>query len=107
MIESQTSKSINVICFTESPLKFYPQNRIEKNVKERSLATLGSKIIHSPKESINRDWNNEEELDKRPYKTSHPTCNCNPSKKACPLNRLMKYPNQTNCKTDKEADRAY
>jgi len=33
MIESPMSKSIEVICFTESPLKFYPRNRIEKNVK--------------------------------------------------------------------------
>jgi len=73
MIELQTSKSLKVICFAKSSLKFYPWNRIGKNIKERSPATLGTKIIHSSKESIDRDWNNEEDLDKRPQKTSYPT----------------------------------
>ena len=67
MIESPTLKSIEVICFAKSPFKFYSRNRIEKNVDERSLATLGSKIIHPPKESINQDWNDEEDLNKRPH----------------------------------------
>ena len=73
------SKSLKIICLIKYLFKFYPWNRIEKNVKERSLATLGSKIIHSPKESINRDWNDKEDLNKRPHKASHSTCNCNPS----------------------------
>ena len=107
MIELPTLKRIEVICFAKSPLEFYSRNRIEKNVNERSLATLGSKIVHSPEESINRDWNNEEDLNKRPHQMSHSTCNCNPSKKTYPPNRLMKYLNQNNMKTDKEADRAF
>ncbi len=67
MIESPTLKGIEVICFAESHFEFYSQNRIEKNVDERSLVTLVSKIIQSPKERINRDWNDEEDLDKRPH----------------------------------------
>ena len=66
MIELQMLRSIEVICFIKSLIKLYPWNRIEKNVYERSLAPLGSEIIHSPKESINRDWNDEEDLYKRP-----------------------------------------
>jgi hypothetical protein len=73
MIELPTSKSLKVICFVESSLKFYPWNRIGKNIKERSPVTLGTKTIHRSKESIDRDWNNEEDLDRRPQKTSYPT----------------------------------
>ena len=73
MIELPTSKSLKVICFAESSLKFYPWNRIGKNIEERSPATLGTKIIHSSKENIDCDWNNEVDLDKRPQKASYPT----------------------------------
>ena len=107
MIESPTLKRIEVICFAKSPLEFYSRNRIEKNVNERSLATLGSKIVHSPEESINRDWNNEEDFNKRPHQTSHLTCNCNPSKKSYPPNGLVKYLNRDKMKTNKKADRAF
>jgi hypothetical protein len=68
MIELPTSKSLGVVCFAKSSLKFYPWNRIGKNIKKRSPATLGMKIIHSSKESIDCDWNNEEDLDTRPQK---------------------------------------
>ena len=57
MIELLTSKSLKVICFTKSSFKFYPWNRIEKDIKESSPATLGSKIIYSSKENVDCDQN--------------------------------------------------
>ena len=61
MIELLTSKSLKVICFTKSSFKFYLWNRIDnKDIKESSSAILGSKIIYSSKESVDRDWNDED-----------------------------------------------
>jgi hypothetical protein len=71
MIELPTSKSLKVVCFAKSSLKFYPWIRIGKNIKKRSPATVGTNIIHFLKESIDCDWNNEEDLDERPQKTSY------------------------------------
>jgi hypothetical protein len=63
-------KSLKIICLIKYFFKFYPWNRITKNVKERSPATLGSKIIHTSKESIDRDWNDKEDFNERPQVTS-------------------------------------
>jgi hypothetical protein len=73
MIELPTLKSLKIICFIKYFLKFNSWNRIAKNVKERSPATLGSKIIHTPKESLDRDWNDKEDLNERPQVMSQPT----------------------------------
>jgi hypothetical protein len=70
MIESPTLNILKIICLIKYFFKFYPWNRIAKNVKERSPVTLGSKIILSPKESIDSDWNDKEDLNKRPQVTS-------------------------------------
>jgi hypothetical protein len=70
MIELPTSKSLKTICLIKYFFKLYPWNSIAKNVKERSPVTLGSKIIHTSKESINCDWNNKEDLNERPQVTS-------------------------------------
>jgi hypothetical protein len=62
MIELPTWKSLKIICIIKYFFKFYPWNRIAKYVEERSLATLGSKIIHTSKESIDCDRNDKEDL---------------------------------------------
>jgi hypothetical protein len=59
-------KSLKIICLIKYFPKFYPWNRIAKNVNERSHATHGSKIMHTSKESIDRDWNDKEDLNERP-----------------------------------------
>jgi hypothetical protein len=61
MIELLTSKNLEVVCFAKSSFKYYPCNRIGKNIKQRSPVTLGTKIILSLKERIGCDWNNEED----------------------------------------------
>jgi hypothetical protein len=66
MIELPMSKSLKIICLIRVFFKFCPWNRIAKNVKERSPATLGSKIIHTSKESIDCDRNDKEDLNERP-----------------------------------------
>ncbi len=52
MIESTTSKQINIIRFTRSTFKFYARNRVPKYIEKRPLAMLRSKIIYSPKECV-------------------------------------------------------
>jgi hypothetical protein len=66
MIELPTLKSLKIICLMKYFFEFYPWDRIAKNVKERSPATLGSKIIHTLKESIDCDRNDKEDLNERP-----------------------------------------
>ena len=73
MIELLVSKSLKIICLIKYFFKFYPWNRIAKNVKERSPATLGFKIIHTLEESLDCDWNDKEDLNERPQVMSQPT----------------------------------
>jgi hypothetical protein len=70
MIELPMSKSLKIICLKKYFFKFYPWNRIANNDKERFSATLGSKIIHTSKESIDCDRNDKEDLNERPQITS-------------------------------------
>ncbi len=62
LIESMTLKRIEIIQFTNLSFKFYSLNRVFENVEERLFAMLRSKIIDSPKESVECDWNNEYNL---------------------------------------------
>ncbi len=55
-------KRIKIILFTNASFKFYSWNTVFENVKKGSFAMLRSKIIDSPKESVERDRNNEYNL---------------------------------------------
>ncbi len=78
MIESTALKQIKIIRFTWSTLKFYARNRIPKYIEKRPLAMFRSKVIYSPKECVQRDWNDKDNLKNRPPESSSITGNCDP-----------------------------
>ena len=82
MIESTALKRVKNIRFTRSTFKFYARNRIPKYIEKRPLAMFRSKVIYSPKECVQRDWNNKDNLKNRPPESSSITGNCDPRDEA-------------------------
>ena len=89
MIESKALKRINIIQFTRSTFKFYARNRIPKYIEKRPLAMLRSKIIYSPKDCVQCDRNNEDNLKNSPPESSGVTGNCNPWEETWPLIKIL------------------
>jgi hypothetical protein len=70
MVEMTTLKRIKIIRFARSTFKFDSWDRIPKDVEKGLLAMLRSKIVNSPKESVQRNWNDKDNLKNRPPESS-------------------------------------
>jgi hypothetical protein len=70
MVETTMSKRIKIIRFARSTFEFNSWDRIKKDVKKGPLAMLRSKIVNSPKESVQRNRNDKDNLKNRPPESS-------------------------------------
>jgi hypothetical protein len=70
MVETTTSKRIKIIQFARLTFEFNSWDRIPKDVKKGPLAMLRSKIVNSPKESVQRNWNDKDNLKNIPPESS-------------------------------------
>ena len=104
LIEPTTPKRIEIIWFTNAPFKFYSWYSIFENVEKGSFVMLRSKIIVSPKESVERDRNNEYNLNHWPPELSNVTQDCNLWEKKYPLIDIL---NKFNWEACSWLDRAY
>jgi hypothetical protein len=70
MVETTTLKQIKIIQFSRSTFELNSWDRILKDVEKGPLAMLRSKIVNSPKESVQRNWNDKDNLKNRPPESS-------------------------------------
>ena len=71
MIESTALERVKIIRFTRSTFEFYARDRILKYIEKRPLAMFRSKVIYSPKECVQRDRNNKDNLKNRPPESTN------------------------------------
>ncbi len=70
MVKTTMSKQIKIIQFARLTFKFNSWDRIPKDVKKGPLAMLMSKIVNSPKESVQRNRNDKDNSKNRPPESS-------------------------------------
>jgi hypothetical protein len=70
MVETTMLKKIKIIQFAKSTFEFNSRDRIPKDVEKGPLAMLRSKIVNSPKESVQRNRNDKDNSKNRPPESS-------------------------------------